>query len=89
MGLGAGRDAPLAVPPGIDTHGTGMLKDEGGDLQPLSLRRYCQLMIEVSDNVATDTVLHALGTERVNALLDECSLDAIRCRGLQRGGKGG
>ena len=71
-------DASLPIPPGVDHHGTGKLKDEAGTVPPRSLRQYCRLMMEVSDNVATDTIIHALGLGAVNSLLDTWGFDRIR-----------
>ena len=62
-------DARRRLPEGISTHGTGVLKllEDGPEL---ALRDYCRLMIGVSDNMATDLLLDAVGLEAVNSTLD-------------------
>ncbi len=70
-------DRRYRVEPDISTHGTGVLKMLH-DHPELTLRDYCRLMIAVSDNIATDMVLRAVGADAINATLDELSLHDTR-----------
>lgn len=62
---------------GISTHGSGMLSMTS-DRPELSLRDYCRLMIGISDNMATDMVMHAVGLESINACMDALGYPNIR-----------
>ncbi len=57
----------------ISTHGTGMLKLLD-DHPELTLRDYCRLMMSISDNIATDMILRAIGIDAVNGMLREWGL---------------
>ena len=54
----------------ISHHGTGTLKMLKDDPE-LTLYDYARLMIGVSDNMATDTVMESVGLQNVNATMDE------------------
>ncbi len=62
-------DARRQLGEGISTHGSGVLKLLE-DRPELTLCDYCRLMIGVSDNMATDLLLEAVGLEAVNSTLD-------------------
>jgi len=59
--------------PGISTHGTGLLSLTA-DAPEFTLRDYCRLMISISDNMAADMLLRAVGLDAVNRMLDELEL---------------
>lgn len=63
--------------PDISSHGTGVLSLTR-ETPELTLLDYCRLMIVVSDNMAADMLVRALGTERINAILDELDLHNTR-----------
>jgi beta-lactamase class A len=80
-GVAAGRlDARerVEVPDSLRLGGSGTT----GFLDPplISLRDLARLMLTVSDNAATDVVLHRTGAETVTALLDELGLHATHLR---------
>ena len=53
----------------ISSHGTGTLSIMQ-DYPELTLRDYCRLMMGVSDNMATDMIVHLLTPESINATMD-------------------
>ena len=53
----------------ISSHGTGTLSIMR-DYPELTLRDYCRLMMGVSDNMATDMIVHLLTPESINATLE-------------------
>ena len=65
------------VPADVSTHGTGILKSFH-DEPELSLRDHCRAMIGVSDNMATDTIIHVIGTDAINRMLDNQGLKNTR-----------
>ncbi len=65
------------LPGGISKHGTGvlsMLEDE----PELTLYDFCRLMIYVSDNMATDVLMDAVGLDAVNATMEELGFHQTR-----------
>ena len=62
---------------GISTHGSGTLSMTV-DRPELSLRDYCRLMIGISDNMATDMVMSAVGLKSINACMDQMGYPNIR-----------
>jgi beta-lactamase class A len=68
----------VEVPDSLRLGGSGT----AGFLDPplISLRDLARLMLTVSDNAATDVVLHRTGADRVTALLDELGLRATHLR---------
>ncbi|MAE65654.1 MAG: hypothetical protein CMJ18_15405 [Phycisphaeraceae bacterium] len=61
----------------ISTHGTGILK-QFTDAPELSLRDHCRIMISHSDNIATDTIIRAVGLDQINAMLERQGLANTR-----------
>ena len=61
------------VAPDISTHGTGHLSWLH-DAPELTLRDHCRIMIGVSDNMATDTIVRAVGLDAINTMLDKQGL---------------
>lgn len=57
------------VPPNVSTHGTGVLSWTRDDPE-LTVRDYCRLMMAVSDNVATDTLVGLVTPEAINATME-------------------
>ena len=55
---------------GISRKGTGVLSG-AEDPPTLTLRDYCRLMITVSDNMETDFLIGLLGTDHINATMDD------------------
>ena len=53
----------------ISSHGTGTLSIMR-DYPELTVRDYCRLMMGVSDNMATDMIVHLVTPESINATLD-------------------
>ena len=53
----------------ISSHGTGALKIMR-DRPELTLRDYCRLMIGVSDNMATDMIVHVVTTASINSTME-------------------
>lgn len=53
----------------VSTYGSGTLSIVR-DGPELTLLDYCRMMIAVSDNIATDTLINILGTDSINATLD-------------------
>ena len=62
---------------GLSRHGTGSIGRLQADVAR-TIGEYCHMMIAQSDNVATDLILELIGTEPVNALLDELGLTNTR-----------
>ncbi|MBM3935120.1 MAG: serine hydrolase [SAR202 cluster bacterium] len=61
----------------ISSHGTGMLKLMV-DQPEFTLRDYCRMMISVSDNMATDMVIDAVGLENVNKTVESLGFSNTR-----------
>lgn len=61
------------VAPDISTHGTGHLSWLR-DAPELTLRDHCRIMMGISDNMATDTIIRAVGLDAINAMLDKQGL---------------
>jgi beta-lactamase class A len=61
----------------ISRHGTGHLKTLMDDPE-LTLNDYARLMIMVSDNMATDMVIDAVGLENINATMDRMGFPNTR-----------
>ena len=70
-------DERRRLEPDISDHGTGLL-NMLRDQPELTLRDYCRVMIAVSDNMATDMLLRAIGCDAVNVMLDELGLTNTR-----------
>ena len=66
-------DERRRMAPDISSHGSGQLKLLR-DQPELTLRDYCRLMIAISDNMSTDMLVRAVGTDAVNRMLDEQGL---------------
>ncbi len=65
---------------GISTHGTGLLKHLK-DAPELTLRDYCRLMIVISDNMATDTLMRIAKPEAVTATMKNLGFPQTRVNG--------
>ena len=61
----------------ISSHGTGTLSIMQ-DYPELTVRDYCRLMMGVSDNMATDMIVHLVTPESINATMDEMGYSNTR-----------
>ena len=73
-------DERRRVPSGISKHGGGALKYLN-DAPELSLRDYCRLMIILSDNVATDTLMQIVNPESITSTMSRLGFRRTRVSG--------
>ncbi|MBM3934212.1 MAG: serine hydrolase [SAR202 cluster bacterium] len=70
-------DTRVRVPDNVSSLGSGMLSMLQ-DTPELTLLDYARLMIIVSDNIATDTLMGILGNKNINATLDRLGYPETR-----------